>query len=101
MSAGVDGLIVARLQVYDDLAEETFTVKLEDVVSLIEGPSEPGTHRAAIISLVNEHLLESYPHIGEHPTQELSVGIEEYSDLKIEVAQKLLLRISDSEGPVN
>ena len=24
--------------------------------------------------------------------QELSVGIEEYSDLKIEVAQKLLLR---------
>ena len=94
-------LILARLCVYDDLAETTFTIDLEDVVKLMEGPSEPGEHRPRIIGLMNEHLLDRYPQLAEQSTQELSVGIEDYADLKIEVAQKLLLHLTESNGPVN
>jgi hypothetical protein len=51
--------------------------------------------------LLNEHLLDRYPQLVDRSTQELSVGIEEYADLKIEVAQKLLLCLTESNGPVN
>lgn len=101
MKRDTDTLILARLRVYDDLAETTFIVELEDVVKLMEGPSKPGEHRATIVGLMNEHLLDRYPHITGQSAQELSVGIEDYADLKIEVAQKLLLHLTESNGPVN
>ena len=70
-------------------------------MKLLEGPSKPGKHRPTIIGLLNEHLLDRYPQLVDRSTQELSVGIEEYADLKIEVAQKLLLCLTESNGPVN
>ena len=94
-------MILDRLRVYDDLAETTFTVELEDVVKLLEGPSKSGEHRPRIVGLMNEHLLDRYPQLAERSTQELSVGIEDYADLKIEVAQKLLLHLTESNGAVN
>ena len=96
----MDELILARLRVYDDLAEATFTVDLEDVVALMNRPSEPGKRRPKIIALLNEHLLARYPQLAGRTLQELSVGIEEYADLKIEVAQELLSSIKGSSGPV-
>ena len=59
----VDELILARLRVYDDLAETTFTVDLKDVVALMHRRSEPGKRRPKIIALLNERLLERYPQL--------------------------------------
>ena len=93
-------LIVARLRVYDDLAEQTFVVNLEDVVRSIDDQNDPGKHRAVIVALVNEHILDRHPHVTKAKTQELAVGIEEFSDVKIQVIQQLLLLVGATSGKV-
>ena len=84
-----EGLILARVRVYDDLARETFTVDLEDVVRLMENAARLGGSRKAIIALMNAHLLERHPQLRHRSTEELSIGIADYSDLKVDVAERL------------
>ena len=100
MLEGADELIVTQLRVYDDLAEQTFVVDLEDVVRSIDDQNGPGRHRAVIVALLNEHILDRHPHVTKAKTQELAVGIDEFSDLKIQVIQRLVLQVDTPSGKV-
>ncbi len=87
-------LVVSRLRVYDDIAEQTFTVDVEDVVSLIDDPNRPGRYRTETIALVNSFILDRHPYVVDAGVEELAIDIEQFSDLKIHVSQQLGLRIS-------
>ena len=100
MSEGSDELIVAAVRVYDDLADQTFVVNLENVVQVIDDPNERGKHHSLIVTLINAEILDRHPHVMANRNQPLDLTIEEFSDLKIEVIQKLLAWVKPSLGPV-
>ena len=95
-----DTLVVARLRVRDDVANRSFTISLEDVVKMMmDDPDHPARERPLIVSLLNEEILARYPHAAEANRGTLEVTIAEFSEIKTQVARKLLLRSNDS-GPL-
>ena len=93
-----NGFAVASLRVHDDVEGQTFDVKLEDVVRMMDDPNEPGKHRSLIITLLNSDILDRHPHAAQFENRPLPVTIDEFSDLKLSVFQKLLAWVRSSGG---
>ena len=93
-------LVVARLRVEDDLAGQTYVVNLEDWVRTIDHPCSPGRQRSDIIALLNNEILVRYPCAAGAGREELNVTIEEFSDIKMQVVEKLPLQGKPATGPV-
>ena len=91
-------LVVACLRVHNDVEQETFDVDLEDVVRMMDDPNDPGKYRSVIITLLNAEILDRHPHAAGFGNRPLPVTIDEYSDLKINVMQKLLAWVKSSGG---
>jgi hypothetical protein len=100
MSAPASELVVSFLRVHDNLAEQSFTVNLADVVEMIEGPSEPDGQRSLIIQLVNDEILDQHPHAAGTRHNPLDVTLAEFSDLKMKVVQKVRAQ-SKADGRAN
>jgi hypothetical protein len=96
MSDTPGGFAVASLRVHNDVEGQTFDVKLEDIVRMIDDPNEPGKHRSLIITLLNSDILDRYPYAAKFANRPLPVTIDEFSDLKLQVIQKLLLWVKSS-----
>ena len=91
-------LVIASLRVHDDLEDLTFDVNLEYVVRMIDDPRVPGKHRSLIITLLNGEILDRHPHAADFGSRPLPVTIDEFSDLKIQVMQKLLAWVKSSDS---
>ena len=91
-------LVIACLRVHNDVEQEMFDVNLEDVVQAIDDPNAPGKYRSLIITLLNAEILDRHPHAAGFGNRPLPVTIDEFSDLKIQVRQKLLARMKSSGG---
>ncbi len=89
-------LVIASLRVHDDLEDLTFDVNLEYVVRMIDDPNAPGKHRSLIITLLNGEILNRHPYAAKFGARPLPVTIDEFSDLKIQVMQKLLAWVKSS-----
>jgi hypothetical protein len=92
-------LVVARLSVYNDVADETFTINLEDLVKmLMDDPHHPDSQRSLIISLLNDEILARHPHMGKAKKDTLAVTIDEFSEIKTQVGRRLLLRTNGARS---
>ena len=90
-------LIVARLRVHDDIANQTFTISLEDVVKmLMDDPQHPGRERPLVVSLLNAEIRARHPYLAKAERDTLAVTIDEFSGIKNLVARELLVRAKDS-----
>jgi hypothetical protein len=98
MSGGPAALVIACLRVHNDFEQETFDVNLEDVVQAIDDPNAPGKYRSLIITLLNAEILDRHPHAAGFGNRPLPVTIDEYSDIKRVVMQKLLAWVKSSGG---
>ena len=98
MSDSPSGFAIACLRVHDDVEGQTFDVNLEDIVRMIDDPNEPGKHRSLIITLLNGEILDRHPYAAKFGNRPLPVTIDEFSDLKIQVVQKLLAWVKSSGG---
>ena len=84
-------LAVTHLEVYDDLAEQTFTVALEEVVKLVDDRQRPGAHRDTAIRLLNAETRNRHPqHVTKDGCRSVHVTVEEYSDIKLKMFDGLL-----------
>jgi len=92
-------LLISFLRVHDDIAEQTFTVNLEDVVGMIDDPDEPGKFRSLIIDLLNSEILDRHPHVGGTQYNPLDITISEFSDLKMEVIRRVRALTQANGGP--
>ncbi len=89
-------LVIARLRVHDDVADQTFTVNLEDVVEMMMGdPQHPGRQRSLVVFLLNEEILKRHPYAAK-AKKTLEVTIDEFSEIKTQVARELLVRVKGS-----
>ena len=89
-------LVVARLRVHDDVADQTFTVNLEDVVEMMMGdPQHPGRQRSLVVFLLNGEILKRHPYAAK-AKKTLAVTIDEFSEVKMQVARELLVRVKGS-----
>jgi len=93
-------LVIASLRVHDDLEDLTFDVNLKDVVRMIDNLNAHGKHRSLIITLLNGEILDRHPYAAKFGARPLPVTIDEFSDLKIQVMQKLLAWVRSSGGAV-
>jgi len=93
-----DGLVTASLRVHDDLENLTFDVNLGDVVRAIDDPDQPGAHRPLIGTLLNGEILDHPPYAAKFGARPLPVTIDEFSDIKIRVVQKLPAWVRESGG---
>ena len=94
-------LAVTHLEVYDDLAEQTYTVALEDVVQLVDDRQHPGAHRDVAIRLLNAETRNRQPQwVTEDGRRFAHVTDEEYSDIKLNLFAGLLkwLKAGDGDG---
>jgi hypothetical protein len=89
-------LVVAELVVNDDLAGQTYTVALKDVVRAVDDPNQPGAHRQTIISLLNAEILGRHPEAAALGPEPLKITLEEFSDIKIQVLQNLINWIKET-----
>ena len=71
---------------------------LEDVVRMMEDPNEPGKYHSLIITLLNAEILDRDPCAAGFGNRPHPVTTAEFSDLKINVMQKLLARVRSSGG---
>jgi hypothetical protein len=79
-------LVVTHLEVYDDLAEQTYTVALEDFVLQLDNSQPPGVHRDTIIQLLNAGTEDRQPQwVTEDGRRFAHVTDEEYSGIKLNV----------------
>ena len=90
-------LVVARLRVHDDVSDQTFTINLDDVVNMLIGdPQHPGRQRSLVVSLVNDEILARHPYAAKAKKDTLAVAIDEFSEIKAQVARELLVRVKGS-----
>ena len=59
---------------------------------------QPGAYRALIVTLLSGEILDRHPHGADFGSRPLPVTIDEFSDLKIQVMQKLLAWVKSSRG---
>ena len=86
-----ESLFVTHLEVYDDLAEQTSTVALEDLVKVVDDPRQPGAHRDTIIRLLNAETRDRQPQwVTDDGRRVVHVTDEEYSDIRLSVLTSLL-----------
>jgi hypothetical protein len=100
MSEDAAELVVGSLWVHDDLAAQDFLVNLEDVVHMVDDPDEPGKYRSLIITLLNDEILDRHPHAAAARQKSLEVTIEEFSEIKLQVLQRMAARGKPSSGPL-
>lgn len=91
VAAMPEQLFVTHLEVFDDLAEQTFTIALEDLVKLVDDPRQPGAHRETTIRLLNAATKDRLPRwMTPDGRRVVHVTVEEYSDIKLSVFTCLL-----------
>jgi hypothetical protein len=90
-------LVIAQLMVDDDLAGQTYTIALEDLVRAVDDPNHSGAHRETIISLLNAEILGRHPEAGSLGSKPLIITAEEFADIKIQVLQNLIRWVKDTE----
>ncbi len=93
-------LVVGQLLVDDDLASQTYTIALEDLVRAVDDPDHPGRHRETIISLLNTEILNRHPKAASLGDRALVVTAEEFSDIKIQVLQNLIRWVKEAGAAV-
>ena len=92
-------LAVTHLEVYDDLAEQTFTVALEDVVKLVDDRQTPRAYRDTAIRLLNAETRDRQPQwVTEDGRRFVHVTVEEYSDIKLRMFAGLLQWVKAGSG---
>jgi hypothetical protein len=97
MTGTGDTLVVPRLRVHVNGANQTFTVSLEDVVNmLMDDPHYPARQRPVIVFLINAEVLARHPYAAGANRGTLEVTIDEFSQIKTQIARNLLLRSNDS-----
>ena len=84
-------LAVTHLEVYDDLAEQTYTVALEDVVKQFDDHQHPGAHRDVAIRMLNSETKNRHPQwVTADGRRFALVTADEYSDIKLNLIMRLL-----------
>ena len=84
-------LLVTHLEVFDDLAEQTFTIALEDLVKLVNDPRHPGAHTETAVRLLNAETKDRHPQwVTPDGHRVAHVTAEEYSDIKLSLFNHLL-----------
>lgn len=99
MPAAAETLFVTHLEVFDDLAEQTFTVALQDFVNLLDDWQNPGAHTETVIRLLNAETRDRHPQwVTGDGRRVAHVTAEEYSDIKLSVLTSMLKWVKVAGG---
>jgi len=99
MSEDGGELVVPKLCVEDDLSQQSYVVNLKDWVRTVDRNDGLANQHSLIINLLNNEILERYPHVAAANRKQLNITIEEFSDIKAQVLEKLVSQEKQATKP--